>query len=179
LLNIINDIIDISRIEAGEFKVIKKRYEVDEILNSLYFEFDHILLANEEKKNIRLIYLDKPELHNSYIYTDIERLNQVFRNLLTNAIKFTSDGTIEFSCDIDTDCYRFYVKDTGIGIPAAKHKLIFESFRQADETETRNFGGTGLGLAISKKIVEILGGKIWVESEEGKGSVFYFTHPSE
>ena len=179
LMNIINDIIDISRIEAGEFTVIKKRYEVDEILNNLYFEFDHILSANPEKKNIKLIYNNKPELHNSFIYTDIERLNQVFRNLLTNAIKFTSEGIIEFSCDIiPEDSYRFYVKDTGIGIPADKQELIFESFRQVDETETRNFGGTGLGLAISRKIVDILGGKIWVESEDGKGSVFYFTHPA-
>ena len=180
LMNIINDIIDIARIEAGEFKVIKRRYDINELLSNLYFEFEHIISANGEKKNVKLIYHDKSELHNSFIYTDVERLNQVFRNLLTNAIKFTSEGTIEFGCDIEpVGLYRFFVKDSGIGIPADKHELIFESFRQVDETETRNFGGTGLGLAISKKIIEILGGKIWVESKENEGAAFYFTHPAE
>ncbi len=180
LMNIINDIIDISRIEAGEFKVIKKIYDVDNILNKIFIEFNHILSSNEEKKDLELIYRKNPDIDNRFINTDVERLNQVFRNIITNAIKFTAYGTIEFGCDFDNDgYYRFYIKDSGIGIPADKHMLIFESFRQVDETETRTFGGTGLGLAISKKIVEILGGKIWVESEEGKGSVFIFTHPAD
>jgi PAS domain S-box-containing protein len=178
LMNLINDIIDISRIEAGEFTTHKKKYEIDVILNNLFLEYEQILATENEKSNIKLIFNKNPELSNSIINTDVERLNQVFRNLLTNAIKFTLDGSIEFGCNIDKSGFcKFYIKDTGIGIPADKQELIFESFRQVDETETRNHGGTGLGLAISKKIVEILGGEIWVESEEGKGSVFYFTHP--
>ena len=178
LMNIINDIIDISRIEAGEFKINKKKHDVDEILNNLYVEFDRLLSADKDNSKIKLTNFNNSKPDNLIIFTDIERLNQVFRNLLTNAIKFTPGGTVEFGCNIDSKgFYKFYVKDSGIGIPTDKQGLIFDSFRQVDETETRNFGGTGLGLAISKKIVEILGGEIWVESEEGKGSVFYFTHP--
>ena len=178
LMNLINDIIDISRIEAGEFTIHKKKYEIEVILNNLFLEYEQILATEKEKSNIKLVFNNNLKLSNSTINTDVERLNQVFRNLLTNAIKFTLDGSIEFGCNIDQSGFcKFYIKDTGIGIPADKQRLIFESFRQVDETETRNHGGTGLGLAISKKIVEILGGEVWVESEVGKGSVFYFTHP--
>jgi CheY-like chemotaxis protein len=115
------------------------------------------------------------------INTDIDRFKQIIRNLISNAIKFTDFGLVEFGFKIiinKTDSYiKFYVRDTGIGIPSGKLKVIFESFRQANESKINLFGGTGLGLAITKKMVEILGGRIWVESTPDQGSTFYFTLP--
>jgi CheY-like chemotaxis protein len=106
----------------------------------------------------------------------------VLLHLLNNALKFTKKGTIEFGLSTETASKNprnllFYVKDTGIGIPEEKQQLIFEIFRQADETSTREFEGTGLGLSISKKLIELLGGNIWIESSPGKGSCFYFELP--
>jgi len=108
-------------------------------------------------------------------------LKQVLINLLRNALKFTEKGYIEFGIteikDADNKYFQFYVKDTGIGIDKKNHEAIFNIFRQIDDTHTRKFGGMGLGLSLAKKTIEILGGKIWVESEPDKGSTFYFTLP--
>jgi CheY-like chemotaxis protein len=108
-------------------------------------------------------------------------LKQVLINLLRNALKFTEKGYIEFGIteikDADNKYFQFYVKDTGIGIDKKNHEAIFNIFRQIDDTHTRKFGGMGLGLSLAKKTIEILGGKIWVESELNKGSTFYFTLP--
>ncbi|MCD4737366.1 MAG: response regulator [Bacteroidales bacterium] len=115
---------------------------------------------------------------NFAIVTDPLRFRQVVNNLLDNAVKFTSSGTIEVGYTIqDEESLLFYVKDTGIGLPKDKLDLIFERFRQAEESNTREYGGTGLGLTITKKLVELLGGVIWVESEFNVGSTFYFTLP--
>jgi hypothetical protein len=115
------------------------------------------------------------------IHTDIDKLKQVIRNLVNNAIKFTDFGLIEFGAEITNEgrgtSVQFYVRDTGIGIPNDKLDVIFESFRQLDVTNKKLYGGTGLGLAITKKIVELLGGEIWVKSSQGQGSTFYFKLP--
>jgi len=112
------------------------------------------------------------------IFGDPTRLQQVLYNLLNNAVKFTSEGTIEFGVKLINDkTLEFYIKDSGIGVEEKDHKKIFEMFGQADTSTTRSYGGSGLGLTISKRLVELMGGKMWVESESGKGATFYFTLP--
>ena len=111
------------------------------------------------------------------IESDEIKLRQILVNLVTNALKFTQKGYVEIGLKVMADRVLFAVKDTGIGIPEIFHKQIFERFRQVESSETRKYGGNGLGLAISKSLVELLGGKIWIESEEGSGSVFYFMIP--
>jgi CheY-like chemotaxis protein len=111
------------------------------------------------------------------VKTDNEKVYGVLTNLVKNAIKFTKEGSIEFGYEIKGEYLEFFVKDTGIGIPADQKELIFERFRQGNESNSRDYEGNGLGLSIAKSYVEMLGGKIWVESEVGKGSTFYFTIP--
>ena len=113
----------------------------------------------------------------TFIKTDREKLYAILTNLIKNAIKFTNDGSIEFGCERKGNYLEFFVKDTGLGISDSQKKIIFERFRQANDTVSRTHEGSGLGLAISKAYAEILGGNIWVESKEGKGSTFYFTLP--
>jgi signal transduction histidine kinase len=112
-----------------------------------------------------------------FVVADKERLHQIFNNLIGNALKFTSEGVIEVGCKPLVEAIQFHVKDTGIGIPNDYLEKIFDRFRQVENSLTRKFGGNGLGLAISKNLIELMGGKIWVESEIGKGSTFYFTIP--
>ena len=133
------------------------------------------LQAEEKKLELKLILPDKNE--ETVILADAERLRQVFNNLISNAIKFTSNGRIEIGYQLKGKMIEFFIKDTGIGIPAKYHKIIFDRFRQIETSTTRNFGGNGLGLAISKNMVELMGGEIWLKSELGKGSSFYFTVP--
>ena len=111
------------------------------------------------------------------IQSDCERLKQVLANLVDNAIKFTEKGFIEVGIITIGDFVQFHVKDTGIGISKEFHDTIFERFLQVESAFTRKYGGNGLGLAISKSLVELLGGKVWLESEKGKGSTFYFLIP--
>ncbi|MDP3441470.1 MAG: ATP-binding protein, partial [Ignavibacteria bacterium] len=125
---------------------------------------------------LELIFPDNDE--ETFIFADVERLRQIFNNLMSNAIKFTVIGSIEIGYQLKGKMVEFYIKDTGIGIPVEYHKVIFERFRQVETSTTRKFGGNGLGLSISKNLVELMGGKIWLESESGKGSVFYFTLPA-
>ena len=176
LLGIINDILDMSKIEANRFE-----------LNQDWFDFEHMLaniadmtnIRAEEKKQTFIVSVDTaiPD----FLEADELRLSQVITNLLTNAIKFTPEkGTITLEAKrvegpSDELTLQVEVKDTGIGIKKEQQEQLFNSFIQADARITREFGGTGLGLAISKKIVELMGGKIWVESEEGMGASFFFT----
>jgi PAS domain S-box-containing protein len=180
LLHLIDDIIDISKIDAGELKIIKKNCLVNKMLSELFDTFSEIKrIQGKEKIKIYL----KKEFENQRmpIITDTLRLNQILSNLLYNALKFTETGYIEFGYSLVEDkesMLRFYVKDTGFGIPKKMHELIFDRFRKVEDP-VKLFRGTGLGLAISKRLTELLGGKIWVESELGKGSIFYFTIPFE
>jgi PAS domain S-box-containing protein len=177
LLDIINDIVDISKIEANQLKVEKNEFNVNQVLYELYNNYQ-IELENHEKTDIKLKLNKDLVYEESIIYSDEGRLKQILTNLLSNALKFTEKGGIEFGYELKSnDDLLFYVQDTGIGIPNEKQKSIFNRFRQADEMTSRTYGGTGLGLSISKNLVEMLGGEIWVRSEEGKGACFFFTIP--
>jgi PAS domain S-box-containing protein len=177
LLNLINDIIDISKIEAGELKIQPSEFKLLDLLEEMLQGFRQQMDRNG-KSHVKLLLTHQQELKTALITTDRLRLQQIITNLLSNAMKFTAEGEIEFGALAINNSYEFFVKDTGIGIPEHKLEVVFERFRQADDSHTRLFGGTGLGLAITKHLIELLNGKIWVESQEGKGSAFYFTLPS-
>ncbi|HRX96182.1 MAG TPA: PAS domain S-box protein [Bacteroidales bacterium] len=181
LMSLIDDIIDISKIEAGQMKIFKSQYMVDQLMRELYHGFHEHVKTNPKTNKLKVIYKAPDHAENIVANTDIDRFKQVIRNLFYNSIKFTDKGYIEFGFEYENPKFKnellFYVKDTGIGIDPEKKELIFNSFTQANESDTRLYGGTGLGLAISKNIVELLGGRIWVESKPGKGATFYFTLP--
>ncbi|MFA5011340.1 MAG: PAS domain S-box protein [Ignavibacteria bacterium] len=173
MLNIINDIIDISKIEAGLMKLNLTQSNISEQIEYIYTFFKPEAEANGLKLFVKNSLPNKEEMLN----TDREKLYAVLTNLVKNAIKFTRKGEIEISCTHKGGFLEFYVKDTGIGIPKDRQHAIFERFIQADIEDRMAFQGAGLGLSISKAYLKMLGGKIWVESEEGKGSTFYFTLP--
>jgi PAS domain S-box-containing protein len=177
LLQLIDDILDIARLEAGQVKIVESPCNLKQILHEQLFLFKALL---EKKNNNKLdLILKMPEQGvNSNVLIDNTRLKQILTNLLSNALKFTEEGKIEFGYSIDSDnMLLFYVKDTGIGLPSDKLEIIFDRFRQANESKMRKYRGTGLGLAISSNLIKLMGGRIWVESELGKGSLFQFTIP--
>ncbi len=176
LLQIINDILDISKIEVNQLKLQRSNFELIAILKEKHAIFENEI-HKTSKHEVSINFEQKYE--KIVIYTDKNRLQQIINNLLNNAIKFTNKGNITFGVKRTKDELLFYVKDTGPGISPDKIDTIFERFRQEDEGMTRKYRGTGLGLAISKYLVELLGGRIWVESEYGKGANFYFTLPSK
>ncbi|MFC2114718.1 sensor histidine kinase, partial [Bacteroidota bacterium] len=168
LLNLIEEIFDISVIEAGQVKLNISDFRLD-IITSEIQNLIEIEKENQVKNDLDIIINPDPRIQFLTINTDQHKLKQILINLLKNALKFTENGFIEFGYYPQyPDEVHFYVKDTGIGIPKEKQEIIFDRFRQADETTTRKYGGTGLGLAISKKLVELLNGRIWVESEHGQ-----------
>ncbi len=176
LLVVINDILDFSKIEAGKLEFSFHHFK----LNSIISKTIHLLGISAKDKGVKIkVILEKNVPH--FYYSDDLRLGQVLINLSNNAIKFSNQGgvlTLGVSLleENDTDAtLQFSVRDEGIGISEANQKKLFHSFTQAESSTTRKFGGTGLGLAIAKKIVKQMGGEIWVESEEGKGSTFNFT----
>src|SRR5665648_58494 len=177
MLNIINDIVSISKVESGQMEVSIKETNINEQIEYIYTFFR----PEAEKKGIQLRFKNSLPSKMSIIKTDREKIYAILTNLVKNALKFTQTGIIEFGFSPKTKGesseLEFYVKDTGIGINPEHQKFIFERFRQIDDSLKRNYEGAGLGLAISKAYVEMLGGRIWVESEEGKGSTFYFTIP--
>ncbi|MBI2677633.1 MAG: response regulator [Candidatus Koribacter versatilis] len=180
LLTVINDILDFSKIEAGklEFEAIEfdLRDALDDAMRTMGWRAD--------QKGIELACFVPPEVPQSLI-GDPSRLRQVVLNLVGNAIKFTEQGEIVVRCEIENDAeghsqpqditLHFQVTDSGIGIAREQQELVFSAFTQADNSMTRKYGGTGLGLTISARLVEMMGGRIWVESEPGKGSTFHFT----
>jgi PAS domain S-box-containing protein len=177
LLALINDILDISKIEAGQMILSAESGNVEEILSDVYNTFKTIW-CDSGKSKVELFYENSLLFEENRIITDTGRLRQVLSNLIGNAFKFTSQGSISIGCNmIEKNLLQFNVKDTGIGIPPEKQSIIFDRFRQADEIFSQQFGGTGLGLSISKGLVELLGGKIWVDSKPGQGSNFCFTIP--
>jgi|GEM_PF-3101689 len=172
LLSIVNDVMDTSLLESGNTYVHKEEFQVNEFITSVHDYFLPLMKDNVElKANVR-----NGELA---IYTDKEKLTRVFHNLINNAIKFTYHGTIEFGYTKEADNILFFVKDTGVGIQPSLHKSIFERFKQAEVELTNRAGGTGLGLSICREMLNLLGGKIWLESESGKGTNFYFSMPFE
>ena len=177
LMKLINEILDFSKIEAKKIELESIKYKLHESVKQMVFS--HSEIANQ--KGLEL-FLDIPINIPNYVIGDPGKLRQIVTNLLGNAIKFTSKGkvvvsVIEEERTKDSMKLQFSVTDTGIGISPDKKLVIFDEFSQADSTMARKYGGTGLGLAISSRLVELMGGEIWVDSQPGKGSSFHFTMP--
>jgi len=179
LLNFVDNVIDLARIESNELRLQKANCNINIVLEELFTEFESEL-KKFSKEHIKLILNNKNEVGDLTLYTDCKRIKQVISNLLTNAIKFTNKGYIEFGYILkDLSTLHFYVKDTGIGLPEDKFKDIFEKFTVVNVALSKKIGGAGLGLTISKHLIEIMGGEIWLDSEEGNGSTFFFSLPIE
>jgi len=176
LMALINDIIDIAKIEAGQLKVSESGFYINHLLTDLLGTFEELKNASG-KKGISLNLMLPEDKSKLMILTDPARLQQILTNLLSNALKFTEFGSIDFGYTLQDETLSFFVKDSGIGILRSKQKLLFQRFSQLDPSTTRKYGGTGLGLAISKNLVDLLGGTIGIESNPGKGSLFFFTIP--
>ena len=181
LLNIINDIIDFSMIETGQLQIYNNKCSVNEIIKDLYNTFRQYKII-EGKDHLQILMKQPLNEGEDSIISDEERIKQIMSNLISNSIKYTEKGRIEFGCtfiniDPQNPVLEFNVIDTGIGIDPEHHQLIFERFRQLEESNTRRFSGNGLGLSISKQIANLMGGDIHLRSEKGKGSTFYFTIP--
>jgi len=181
LMRIISDIIDVAKIESGQLKINIKDCKVNQLLEDIFVMFKQIR-EKQEKGHVELktaLSIPDPDFT---ILSDPQRIRQVITNLLENALKFTDAGEIEFGYSIKEDfgigkSIEFFVRDTGIGIPEEMHKVIFERFRQVDDSHTRRYGGTGLGLTICKNLVHLMGGELNMESEVGKGTLFTITMP--
>lgn len=172
LLSLIEDIIDVSKIESNQLSVKIQRENVVPLIDQITQSFQ---MTVPIEKDIRIINrIDLPEL---VVEIDKVRFEQIVRNLLSNAVKFTDNGSIEVGCLAGREFYTFFVKDSGIGIHTEHLQIIFERFRKVDNSKQQLYRGTGIGLFLSRQLVELFGGKIWAESEIGKGSTFYFTIP--
>jgi signal transduction histidine kinase len=177
LLEIINDILDIAKIESGQLTVYEEEFNLNELFDEIEIYFNEHRIRNK-KADIDFKFNVNCKNFPIKVIIDGGKLKQIISNLLTNAFKFTKSGKVEIGCNlIEQNLLSFYVSDTGIGIPIEKQSTIFERFIQANPETTRLYGGTGLGLSIAKGLLNLLGGKIWVESELGKGSTFHFTFP--
>jgi PAS domain S-box-containing protein len=176
MLNLINQVLDFSKIEAGKMDLEKTSFDLKQLMDNLY----SIFKGQFEEKNVDLQLTFDPKLADRMYTGDPTRLVQVMTNLVSNAHKFTTEGKVIISVmqvaqNSHASTIRFFVQDSGIGIPEEKQRHIFDSFTQVESATTRKFGGTGLGLTISSRIVELYGGKLEVDSKPGKGSCFYFT----
>lgn len=182
LLGIVEDLFDITLIDTGEMRIQKKKENLATLMKYVY-EIIDVERYTISKDHLELKMILPPDHHKLLVDTDSVKFKQILINLLRNALKFTRKGHVHFGYTLEHDhgqaVVRFYVKDTGLGIPESKRDIIFDMFRQVEETSTRTLGGTGLGLSIAKKLSELLGGRIWFDSEEGKGTIFYFTLPYE
>jgi len=175
LLEIIDGILDVSKIESGKLELDSHPFSLRDSLETVM----SLISSRAHSKNLELACHIPPDVPDGFV-GDPTRLNQIVLNLVANAIKFTEQGEVFTRVAVDSQtadkaCLHISVKDSGIGIPEDKQKIIFDAFTQADSTTTRRFGGTGLGLTICKEFVAMMGGKIWVESRPGKGSTFHFT----
>jgi len=179
LLNLINDILDLSKVEASQLELERTGFSLNDLLEKVR----EMVAGRAHEKGLALVCEIAPKVPTDLV-GDPTRLRQVLLNLLGNAIKFTESGEVALRVTPDADssvpgALRFTISDTGIGIPGEKLGSVFEQFTQADSSTTRKYGGSGLGLTISKRLVELMGGRIWVESGVGKGSVFSFAVPLE
>jgi PAS domain S-box-containing protein len=176
LLRLIEDIIDIAKIESGQMNINKSVFSVNELVASAFRSFNE-LRNKQHKSHIRFLIKTPENTGTLYIKTDAMRLQQILSNILDNAFKFTENGSVEIGFSASENNVKFYVKDTGPGIDPDKHELIFKRFRQLDYSSTKKYGGTGLGLSIVKGLLDLLEGEIHLESEPGKGTTFRFTIP--
>jgi PAS domain S-box-containing protein len=167
LLHLVNDIIDISKIESGQMIISDLPFNFSELLDKLENSFDHM-----KKPEVSLTF--QPWFSDFQLHTDFTRLVQILTNLITNAIKFTTKGDVFVGHSTDHLYLYMWVRDTGCGIPEDLQHMIFERFAQGNPLRDQLLGGTGLGLSITKGLVHLLGGDIWIKSEEHKGSTFYF-----
>ena len=180
LLSIIEDIFDLALVEQSEIKVRRKSFALMDLFDENKLVFNEILRSSGKDEQIKLQFRPDSKYLRSYILSDRNKINQILINLFKNAIKFTSNGTIEFGFSVpEENNLRFYIKDTGIGIPEDKQEIIFDWFRQGDDTHSRQYSGVGIGLSLAKKIAQVLNGELTVESEPGKGSTFFFNLPVE
>ncbi|MGE5473850.1 MAG: ABC transporter substrate binding protein [Ignavibacteriales bacterium] len=175
LLRVVNDVLDYSKIEAGKVEIEYTTFIIKDIIKDVINLFD----ISAKQKNLELV-LDYDDRIPEIVIGDSVRIRQVLTNIIGNAIKFTEKGEVKLIIQLQEHfenilIIKFIVSDTGIGITKEKLEIIFDSFTQADGSCTRKYGGSGLGLAISRKMVELMGGEIWVKSEYGEGSTFYFT----
>jgi signal transduction histidine kinase len=171
LLGLINDVLDLSKIEAGQLTLSLSDYSLKDVVQTVFSAIEP--LATEKQIALKIdLSTDLPPGRG-----DERRLTQVLLNLVGNAIKFTDEGEVVIAASAANGSFKLAVRDTGPGISAADQAKLFQEFQQADNSITRKKGGTGLGLAISKRIVELHGGRIWVESSPGHGSTFAFTLP--
>jgi CheY-like chemotaxis protein/two-component sensor histidine kinase len=177
LLSLINDLLDVAKIESGQLAVNMEECSLKDLfseLNIFFLEYQKRI----NKQHIKFIFSEECLQTKYVIITDKIKLKQILINLLSNAFKFTYKGSIEVGCKFEIkNQLTFNVKDTGIGIPADKQQLVFGRFSQLNNGTPKQVGGTGLGLSIVEGLINLLGGKVWLESEEGKGSNFYFTIP--
>jgi len=180
LLKLIDDVIDISKIQSGDIHLNKTECYLNKLLLDLYVSFS-IQIENDANKKIHLSMNKGSIIKDFSLITDPVRLKQILCNLIENAVKFTTKGFVEFGYTImeNENKIQFYVVDSGIGISNEKFDMIYDLFRQADESFTREYGGTGIGLTIAKNIVDHLGGEIWVQSTPNQGTNIYFTLPYE
>jgi signal transduction histidine kinase len=175
LVRLINDIIDLSKIEAKQMNLAPVSVQINSLMEELRLHFEAYMQTNN-KEHIALI-LDRSGFIDYYaVHIDPTRLRQVLTNLINNAIKFTEKGHIRFGYrQLSLDKIEFMVEDTGIGLKPEHKEIIFERFRQLEFTNNRQYDGAGLGLAISRNLAKLMGGDLWLESVEGKGTTFYFT----
>lgn len=176
LMNSIDEIIDMARIESNQYMVNKNLCSIPETLNYVYHYFTDVP-GRRIRKNVNFVLNPESLQIDVYVDTDSMLLKQVLIFLLDNAIKYTHTGFIEFGCKPQQECFQFYVQDTGIGIPKKEQDHVFESFLKIDSQNGKIYRGVGLGLTLSKKMITLLGGKIWLESEESRGTTFFFSLP--
>lgn len=172
LIQIIEDLIDISQITTGNIQTVNREINISELLDRVNQKY----YSMAESKGL---VLNCPSIGEVFIHIDESKIFRILCNLIDNAIKFTKSGTIEIGFKKNHDKITFYVQDTGIGIDKIYHEAIFQNFRQVELSTTRDYGGHGLGLSICKGLVDIMGGKIWIESELEKGTTIFFTIPMD
>jgi signal transduction histidine kinase len=178
LLNLINDLLDISKIEAGQLTIEEKPGNLKNLFDEL-FELFNTRAGHYKSENVQLKSFIEFNQEQCIINTDFTRLKQIMVNLICNALKFTQNGYVHFGCRFaGNKTLLFYVKDTGVGIEPKMQDVIFDRYKQINDSNTENqCKGTGLGLSIVKSLVELMQGKVWIESTPGIGSVFYFSLP--
>jgi len=180
LLSIIEGVFDLALVEQSNIKLRNQTFSLMDHFMENKASFDSILRTSAKHEQIQLIFRPDTFWLSSYVTADRSKINQVLTNIFKNAVKFTHKGTIEFGYNIENETNLvFYIKDTGIGIPIEKQTIIFDFFRQGDDSYTRDYGGIGVGLAIAKKITKILKGELKVVSEAGQGSTFSLSIPVE